>query len=216
MNIDRIISNSKQYIDFEIAYKEDSRFMKFLGSIMFFNKDFHRYITTINNTIYFPSKTYFADKPVSSIATLLHELVHVSDKNRLTFVLFSLIYLSPQILFLLCIPLFFLIPIKFALISLLLLAPLPALGRAWLEYRAYCMSLYVAYVLSIQYNIQIDFQAMKAGIIKQFTGSGYYFMFPFKSFIDKKLNEAFEKCLHGKHPFEDKIFDRADLILEKK
>lgn len=216
MNIDRIIANSKKYIDFEIAYKEDSKFMKFLGAVLFFNKDFHKYITTINNTIYFPNKNYFIEKPVSSISTLLHELVHVSDKNRLTFPLFALLYLSPQILFLFCIPLFFVLPIKFALIALLFLAPLPAIGRAWLEFRAYCMSLYVAHVLSDQYNVLVDFQGMKANILKQFTGAPYYFMFPFKSVIDRKLNQAFDNCLHNKHPFEDKIFDTADLILEKK
>ena len=215
MNIDRIITNSKKQIDFEIAYKENSSLMKFLSKVLFFNKNFDKFITTIGDTIYFPSHDYFINKPISSISTLLHELVHVHDKNKFGFVLFSLIYLVPQILFLFCIPLFFLIPWQFAILSLILLTPIPAIGRAWLEYRGYCMTIYVSYVLSVQYNIEMDFKAMKTSIIKQFTGSGYYFMFPFQNYMDKKLNKAFENCLHNKHPFEDKIFDMADKILEK-
>ena len=214
MNIDRAISNSKKQIDFEIKFKDESSFMKILGKILFFNNRFDQFTTTLGKTIYFPSKTSLDNSPVSSTSTLLHELVHVSDRNRLTFPLFAFLYLSPQIWFLFFIPLFF-ISWKIALVGLIFLAPIPAIGRAWLEYRGYCMSMYVLYVLHKQYNLSIDFQALKTAILNQFTSSNYYFMFPFKSIMNKKLNDAFERVLKNKHPFEDKIFDMADVILEK-
>jgi len=77
------------------------------------------------------------------------------------------------------------------------------------------MTMYVLYVLHKQYNLSINFQALKTGILDQFTSSNYYFMFPFKKTMNNKLNEAFERVLKNKHPFEDKIFEMADVILEK-
>lgn len=214
MNIDRAIANSKKHIDFKIKYKDESKPMGFLGKMLFFNKSFDKFTTTINKTIYFPSKKNLEDGPVSSTSTLLHELVHVSDSKRLTFPAFAFVYLCPQILFLFFIPLFF-VSWKIALFGLIFLAPLPALGRAWLEYRGYCMSMYVLYVLHKQYNLSIDFQALKSAILNQFVSGNYYFMFPFKKIMNNKLNQAFERMLKNKHPFEDKIFDMADEILEK-
>ena len=214
MNIDRAISNSKKQIDFEVKFKDESPFMRFLGKVLFFNKRFSQFTTTVGKTIYFPSRAHLENSPVSSTSTLLHELVHVSDRNKLTFPLFGLLYLSPQIFFLLCLPLF-LVSWKIVLFSFIFLVPLPAIGRAWLEFRGYCMTMYVLYVLHKQYNLSINFQALKTGILDQFTSSNYYFMFPFKKTMNNKLNEAFERVLKNKHPFEDKIFEMADVILEK-
>lgn len=215
MNIDRIISNSKKEMQFDIKYKDESKFMKLLDTLMFFNKNFHNYITTINNTIYFPTRSYFEEKPLSSISTLIHELVHIYDKNRMTFPVFSLLYLSPQILFLFAIPLFFILSIKFSLFFFLLLLPLPALGRAWLEYRAYSISIYTTVQLSKCFNISVDFSKMNNSICEQFIGSSYYFMFPFKNYILKKLNKVVETSLKNQHSFKDEIFEMADRILEK-
>jgi len=215
VNIDRILQNAKAIINFDIKYKDESKFMKLLGMILFFNKNFSKsYLTTINNTIYLPNKQWLESKPISSISTILHELVHVSDKNKYGFLLFTFAYLFPQILLILSIPLI-IISWKFIIISLFLISPIPALGRAYLEYRAYCMTIYVLYVLTKQYGLNVDFSTLKSNIVNQFTSSSYYFMFPFKNIINSKLNNVIENCLKNKHPFEDKIFIMADKILEK-
>ena len=47
-----------EFPDFKIVSKQDSKLMRILGKILFFNKDFMtRYITVIGNTVYVPSKT---------------------------------------------------------------------------------------------------------------------------------------------------------------
>ena len=61
--------------DYFICKKEDSKLMKFISKLLFFNKTFMTdYVTTIGRTIYVPSGYI-------SSTTLRHELVHVADYN---------------------------------------------------------------------------------------------------------------------------------------
>src|SRR5579859_3016444 len=89
----------KDFPDLKIAYKDQSTFMKFLGAILFFNKDFKTtYITTLGSTIYFPSKEFVDADPVNNTIVLMHELVHMADAKKYTRFFFSLSYLLPQLL----------------------------------------------------------------------------------------------------------------------
>jgi hypothetical protein len=72
--------------DYRIVKKEDSRLMRVIEKLLFFNPMFMReYITTIGTTIYAPGGEI--DPKV-----LAHELVHVADYKRWG-ILFSLSYL---------------------------------------------------------------------------------------------------------------------------
>lgn len=72
--------------EYKLVNKSQSKFMKLLSYLLFFNKDFMSgYITTVGRTIYAPRG--FIDK-----ITLAHELVHVADYNKYG-ILFYLSYL---------------------------------------------------------------------------------------------------------------------------
>lgn len=143
----------------------------------------NNFYTTINQTIYIPEGC----DPNSQefLEVLAHECVHAYDAKRFTFPLFALLYLSPQILAVLLLPLAF-VSLWF-LLSLLLLAPLPALGRAWFELRGYRTS--VLFARKLYNRSDADMQGVYDWIVPQFVGSNYYFMFPFKSFLIKQLKK---------------------------
>ncbi len=82
---------------FEIKSKKESRLMRLLSVVLFFNKSFlEKYVTTIYPRVYVPTEPWNQHKPVSRIATLAHEYVHLYDRKRLGW-LFNVLYLSPQI-----------------------------------------------------------------------------------------------------------------------
>lgn len=197
----------------QIKYKNESLFMKILGKLMFFNKSFMTdYVTTIGNTVYFPSKLFVTIRPVSSSMILMHELAHVYDSKKFTSPLFSFLYLFPQILVLLALPLFF-INWQIALLFLLFLLPIPAYFRTYFEKRGYLISLYVENKLSKKLKFSINLDNAKNDSIKHFKNSDYYFMWPFKS-IDTQFNEAAIKINNDQRPFEDPIFDILDKLID--
>jgi hypothetical protein len=84
--------------NFEILFKDQNGFMKFLGILMFFNKGFMtKFITTIKEKVYWTSKKSFEECPLRSFLTLSHEYVHIMDYVAHP-VRFVLGYLFPQIL----------------------------------------------------------------------------------------------------------------------
>jgi hypothetical protein len=195
-----------------IKYKNESLLMKILGKIMFFNKDFMKsYTTTIGSTIYYPNETFIKSRPVSSNTILLHELVHINDSKKITSLVYSFLYLFPQILILLFFPLLF-VSWKVALLALLFAAPLPAYFRMNFEKRAYFTSLYVLneYGKKLNFNPSLDKQ--KYDFVTQFKGSSYYWMWYFSG-IEKDFDDAIEKIRNNERPFEDPIFDILDQLI---
>lgn len=171
--------------DFEIKFKDESKFMKFLGKIMFFNKSFMtNYVTTIGTKVYFPSRAQFEINPDRYFVVLAHEYVHVLDYVRSP-VKFVIGFLFPQILSLLAIfsllavinPYFLLF-----LLFLLLAAPLPSPTRTSLEMRGYQMSLKTENWLTGTIS-----DSSFVWVAKQFTGPGYYFMCPYGDYVDQRL-----------------------------
>ena len=109
---------TEEFPKFDLKKKSESKLMKFLSLLLkiisFGNmKNFmDKYITTIGYTVYVPDG--WANKPDDDkIIILRHEAVHMRQRERLGFVLMSLIYL------------FFIFPVVFAI------------GRATLEREAY-------------------------------------------------------------------------------
>ena len=90
------------YYSFNIKYKDESFFMLILSYILFFNKKFKtNYTTTIGNTIYFPSKEAVESNEDLYAQILAHELIHIQQKESYGAILYSFLYLFPQILSLL-------------------------------------------------------------------------------------------------------------------
>jgi len=166
----------KQFPKLSIKYKNESYLMKLLGMVLFFNRGFgSKYITTIGNTIYFPSKQFIENNETSSIIVLCHELVHIKQKQSVD--LFELEYLFPQVISLFSLFAFFNI---YFLLFLLFLLPIPSITRFMFEYEAYLVTIYCKKKLNLNYNIE--------NIIKQFTGPDYYFMYPFKDNVKTMLD----------------------------
>ncbi len=207
-------AGKKHFPDLEIKFKDKSLFMKILGILMFFNKGFMtNYTTTIGSSVYFPSESFLKSAQISSMSVLLHELVHIYDSKKINGLLFSFLYLFPQILVLLCLPLFFLITWKVMLpITLLCLLPLPAYFRMLFERRAYMVSLYCMNELSKKYKFKYDVDNSAKEFLKYFKGAFYYFMWIFPD-LDKKMIDAAEKIKNNQKPYEDKVFDIIDDLL---
>lgn len=214
MNFEKMVKISKQYFpQLKIEYKDKSLFMKILRFILFFNIGFMKFTTTMGHTIYFPNKQYIADRRENSYTILLHELVHIYDMNQITFFWFGSLYLFPQILVLLMIPVLF-FSWKIALFGLIFLLPLPAYWRMKYERRAYMVSMYVQNYL--QNKLQLDFmlESNKNYFVRQFLGSNYYWMWIFPG-IKKQFNDALIKIKMGDKPFEDKkLFNIIDDIIK--
>lgn len=155
----------------KVVPKEDSKLMKFLAVVLFFNKSFMTdFATTIGDTIFIPKALW------GQVDVLAHEYCHVFDSHRNGAVLYSLRYLFPQCLALLSLlslgaiatpwwpPAFYFI---IALALLGCLAPLPAPWRQEYEFRGYKMSLLVL--------VRVYRQLPVGWALKQFYSKDYYF-----------------------------------------
>jgi hypothetical protein len=172
--------------------------MRFLAKILFFTPNFlTHYTTTLGQTIY-ATDNILGIEDAGTLGLLAHEARHMCDEKKLSTPLYVFAYLSPQILAL--VSLLSLLAIWFSpswlwcLSALVLLAPIPSVGRMLIERQGYLMSLCVTWWTQGEdvARKQIDWR------IQQFTGRPYYFMWPFK----KHLHKWFEKELaeKAKHP----------------
>tara|TARA_Y100000034_G_scaffold86397_1_gene103598 strand:+ start:824 stop:1522 length:699 start_codon:yes stop_codon:yes gene_type:complete len=187
-----------QIPNFKIVQKEDSFLMKTLSFFLFFNKRFMtNYITTIYPNIYVPRWWGRRSKKWNSVEleTLAHEYVHLYDRKRLGW-LFNVLYLSPQIFALLA---FGAIWNPWWLLCLLFLLPLPSLGRTWLEFRAYKIGLLTRYWILCSYKNKTEEKYWNFinnegvnWVVKQFSSSAYYYMFPFENFLRKRFIKSLE------------------------
>jgi len=208
----------KEFPDLKIKFKDQSVFMKFLSFLLFFNRSFMtNYITTIGSNVYFPSQEFINKNVKGNIVVLLNELVHIYDANKYSKVLFSLLYLSPQILALLALPLSF-VSLWFLLL-LLLAAPIPAFFRMYFEKKAYSYSLYCnAYFDQKQFGTQVLPEFLKTyyipSYVKQFKTSYYYFMWPFND-VQKYFYELSDKICNGEKPsYQKDLQDKIDRLLK--
>jgi hypothetical protein len=214
MSFQDLVTAAQQYFpDLQIKYKNQSLFMKILGMILFFNPTFMTsYITTIGSTVYFPNTDEINNRPNSAAIVLLHELVHIHDSKKWGRLLFSFLYLTPQVFLLLAIPALLIIW-KIALVLFLLFAlPFPSYFRMLFEKRAYLTSLYVLNAYGKKQNFPPLLASQKDIWIKHFKDSSYYFMWTFSN-IDKDFDAAVVKIQAGQRPFEDPVFDIIDNLI---
>jgi hypothetical protein len=199
--------------DVKVAYKDESLFMKIIGILLFFNPGFMKsFITTIGTTIYFPTRSDVEKAPLTNSTVLLHEMTHIYDSKKQNNILFSILYLMPQLLILLTIPLVIIFG-WFGLFGLVFGLPLPAYWRMKSEIKAYTISLYVLFKYK-QKALWSDVETSKKLFISEFTGPSYYFMWPFSSVTDHFNNAAKEMEAGGQPLYEKELYAIVDNILD--
>lgn len=181
----------------KVVEKKKSLFMRALNILLFFNKSFmDRYVTTIGKTVYWPNLERIYDNPESSFDVYFHEAQHAKDYIK--YHLFFLIsYISPQV---------FALPIFLAALAIwlsnwwllflsfsLFLAPIPSYFRAMWEWRGASCNL----GFSIWRIGKVD-RRYRDFLVNRFKGPDYYFMWPFKKWMEKKLDKLEEKIRAGK------------------
>jgi len=177
-----------------IVEKKTSRFMQVLAKILFFNKNFlNGYITTIGTTVYWPRAD---DLNSGDFSTLFHEAQHAYDYKKFP-PWFVLSYLSPQILSLLSLLSFMALTGEYLwlafILSIAFIAPLPSIFRTHWEMRG--MSCGMAYK---QWTVgKIHESTVQFGI-DRFCGPDYYYMWPFKGSMKRKIARAEQMIKDGK------------------
>jgi hypothetical protein len=200
---DRLLKLGQEKYSISVKFKDKSLLMKALGKLLFFNPNFMKsYITTLGNTIYFPTEEWLKNNRDSAAASMAHELVHVSDSKEIGLVIFSYTYLFPQVISLLSL---------FALggssllwlLFLVFLVPIPSPLRTYWELRGYAMS------DAVRYKTTGNFLPNEF-IEKQFLTSAYFWMWPFKEDLQARVNRNRELIVSGKLSLK---IDAADEIL---
>ena len=167
-----------------VQLKADSFWQKVISIIFWIFNPYYmaRYITVLGDTIWLPSKV-LSEHALYEV--LVHENVHIKQKNKYGAFLYSLAYLFPFTLILLGIPLAIFASKWFLLLVGLSLAPLPAVFRFYFEVEAYRTTLILMRergVMSIESLAQTV-----AWVVEQLSTKLYYFTWPFKKHIEKVL-----------------------------
>lgn len=178
--------------------KEDSWLMRLIGKILFFNKGFMtQYMTTIHEKVYFSREDYENDYCVWLVSP--HEMTHLDDSRRFTYLLYDAIYLFPQCLAILA-PLafgaFWNLNFLWFLFSLLFLLPIPAPGRKYIEQRGFTMSMAVSQ-WSREAKDAPKMTEPPEYIIRNLTSSNYYYCWPFRKWVVTDLKKQLEKIDDG-------------------
>lgn len=195
----------------KVRYKDESRYMKLLGKLMFWNPRFMSNVaTTIGETVWLPSRQWVEEDLLRAWLVLCHELVHVEDykacKPRWVF---PVLYAMPQGLAVLAL----LAPVLqqwWPLLFLALLAPLPAPWRKSAEMRGYGMSMAAAYWFG-KGGIP---QAQKQEIAQWFTGPDYYFMWPFKGAVKREVGRWSRMILCNEVFAQGAIYERVHRLIK--
>lgn len=177
--LDEYILYIKKHLPgFEIRFKDQSRFQRFIGWLLkpFNPRYMSGYITTMFGKVYFPSQEFFDSRlPSSNYRVLRHEFIHLMDAKRFPF-WFELSYL-------------FLLPAVFTM-------------RSYWELRGYTQDLLCTYE-----EFETIPDASLDWITAQFTGPWYLWMWPFKKKVREALVEIKEKILRGEikgpYPYKD-------------
>lgn len=173
MNFDELREDiQKEFPDFRMLQKEDSRFMRLLDFLLkvitFWRmQDFMvSFTTTIGNTVYVPS-TWGVRPPKSKMIILRHERVHMRQRARLG-LWYSLSYL---------------------------LLPAPAV---WAYYRMrYEMEAYEESMRAVleYYGLESFTPNLRRNYIEHFTGPEYFWTWPWKSRIERWYDSTLARIL---------------------
>jgi hypothetical protein len=198
----------------QIKYKNQSNFMKLLGFLLFFNKEFMtRYITTIGSSVYFPSEKFVKEHGLALRSVMAHEFYHIHDANNTGKLLWHILWLMPQALVILSLLAILGVVWPFMLwflVCLLFLIPWPAYWRKKYELGGYTMSLFMLNEEMKRRNVPKSNRRIElertADVINQnqFRGAYYWFMWPFG--VRDSLQQAIESILSGDILDTDEVF----------
>lgn len=197
-------ADAEAYSDFladklgiRIVAKEDSKLMRvFAVFVQLFNKEFmERYITTIGSSVYWPRLGRFGKNANNDISVLFHEGQHAWDFKHHPLRMW-LGYIFPQLLVLLTVLAVLAAWLSnwwlLCLLCVVMIAPIPAPFRLWSEQRGY--------------SCTIAFRIWSGGdtnsgffdyIAHQFTGSHYYYMWPWHRDMMKRLAATEQRIRRG-------------------
>ena len=203
---EQLAEELKAHVPFRIRYKNESPEMEVIAAFVEpFSPDFmYNYTTVIGSTIYFPDRFSLMQNEEQAMRTLAHESVHLLDAERWRMPLFSLGYIMPQVLAL-CI---FSFPWLgwWALLFLLFLLPIPSPFRFYFEARAYAIDVLLS-------PPEYQEKTMKR-IVEQFTGWGYYRMFPFPKLVERSIRKWMRKAEKGEDPILVKVLLLYEMVNE--
>lgn len=153
-----------EFPKFKLVKKSESRFMRVIDKLLFFNKTFMTsYVTTIGNTLYI-TDTWDEQDGFSRAATLRHERIHLRQQQRYGFLLYCILYLL-------------VLPFVFTFRAKLEKEAYKESMRAWFEYRG-----------DLPFTL-----ARREGLIKQFTSGAYGWMCPFRGRMERWYDETLKK-----------------------
>lgn len=192
---------AESFSNIKMGFKNESLLMRFIGKLLFFNPNFMTtYVTTIGNTIYVPSREWLDAQKIGIVEIFFHEYQHIQDSKKFK-ALYTVMYLFPAILFpILAILAIVLHSYILLLFGLVCLAPLPAPGRTYFEFRGYVMSLFVSSLLLKRMgldeaSIARHLNESATRYDKQFTSFAYYVMWPFG--LTKQFKAKIQKITDG-------------------
>ena len=204
--VDKVVSIGKHFCpSYNIKLKKDSKIQKVIGWILskIGNPDYMTsFVTTLGQTTYLPSTC--DDGPGDGMwQVVLHEIQHAKDAQKVGNWVFGAAYLLPQlvgilgIVYTIVVGLALLFGAPLALLwgctSLLLLAPLPAFGRACAEIRGYTVSLAVGFWSGTLGDEEVYLNEL----VDIFSGPSYYYMWPFKSWVKSYFAQKLQELKTG-------------------
>lgn len=154
----------KEFPKFRVVSKADSKFMRFLAKLLFFNKAFMTsFHTTIGNKLYV-ARSWRDLSDYGKAALLRHERVHLRQQKRYTMALYSMMYL--------------------------LLLPTVLTFRAMLEREAYEESMRA----KMEYWGPDSFtEPAREAMVKHFISGEYFWMWPFKKRVERWYDRVVEE-----------------------
>lgn len=172
----------------KIRNKKEVWWQRWLAKLLFFNP---RYLEDYSNATF--TEIHLTEG--ASWRTIAHELQHIVDMRKLLFVFFVLFYYSPQVLALAAFynPAF-----------LILLLPLPSIGRLWLEARGYGVSLAIRKWAGYS-DKSID--RSREFYVKLLSNSSYYWAMPIKPITRWAVNRQYKRVLKRKDKLHQELYE---------
>lgn len=152
--------------------------------------------TTIGKKVYIKRESILLEDWGSIYRAIRHEFIHILQRDKYGF-LYDFAYVFPQVLAVFS--LFAILSIWFgdqwlyALVFLIFLFPIPAYWRMTFEMEGYTQTLLVEYETYGRIS-----ESSVRRIAKNFTGTMYFFMWPFGSWVRRRLEDIVDDIECGK------------------